>query len=77
MRYRNLTRALAGIGVAGVILGAWAPIASADAQAVHRASANCASPLGQKINISWGDGNVSTTVYYNNHCSQKRAIVES
>jgi hypothetical protein len=42
--------------------------------AVHRKSAACTSPKGQKINISWGDGNVTTTVYFNNHCAQKRAI---
>jgi hypothetical protein len=41
---------------------------------VHRKSAACTSPKGQKINISWGQGNVSTTVYFNNHCAQKRAI---
>jgi hypothetical protein len=46
---------------------------TADA-AVHRKSAACTSPKGKKINISWGDGNVSTTVYFNNHCAQKRAI---
>jgi hypothetical protein len=46
---------------------------TADA-AVHRKSAACTSPKGQKINISWGQGNVSTTVYFNNHCAQKRAI---
>jgi hypothetical protein len=46
---------------------------TADAK-VHRKSAACTSPKGKKINISWGDGNVSTTVYFNNHCGQKRAI---
>jgi hypothetical protein len=47
----------------------------ADAQAaVHRKSAACKSPKGKKINISWGDGNVSTTVYFNNHCAQKRFV---
>jgi hypothetical protein len=62
--------ALSGAGAAlGVLSG------PADAQAaVHRRSAACKSPKGQKINISWGDGNVSTTVYFNNHCAQKRFI---
>ena len=46
---------------------------TADA-AVHRKSAACTSPKGQKINISWGQGNVTTTVYFNNHCAQKRFI---
>jgi hypothetical protein len=55
------------------VLAATSLTSTADA-AVHRKSAACVSPKGQKINISWGDGNVSTTVYYNNHCAQKRAI---
>src|SRR3954470_21478286 len=68
----------------GLVVGALGAPAVASAQttgsddvstmAVHRKSASCASPSGNKINISWGDGNVSTTVYYNNHCNQKRAI---
>ncbi|WP_437479198.1 hypothetical protein WME75_32840 [Sorangium sp. So ce1014] len=48
-------------------------VASADN--VHRKSAKCASPRGKRINISWGDGNISTTVYYNNHCDERRKIV--
>ncbi|MEV0390112.1 hypothetical protein [Nonomuraea sp. NPDC050643] len=44
------------------------------ASSAHRKSASCTSPRGKKINISWGDGNVSTTVYFNNHCNQKRWI---
>jgi hypothetical protein len=64
------------VGVAALnvpVLAATSLTSKADA-AVHRKSAACKSPKGQKINISWGDGNVSTTVYYNNHCAQKRAI---
>lgn len=78
MKSRKFVLAAAGLGVA---LSALVPaVASAQtsgdvsAQAVHRKSAACASPSGQKINISWGDGNVTTTVYYNNHCNQARAI---
>ncbi len=48
--------------------------AAAGAAAVHRKSANCSTPRGQKINVSWGDGNVTTTVYFNNHCQQKWTI---
>jgi hypothetical protein len=80
--YRKLIPVLVGAGLAGGLLVASPTVASADvrasdgrsAPAVHRKSANCTSPSGNKINISWGDGNVSTTVYYNNHCNQKRAI---
>lgn len=83
-------RILAVVGIAAMIvpiLTAGQPVLSAagaalavlsgpaDAQAaVHRRSAACTSPKGQKINISWGDGNVSTTVYFNNHCAQKRFV---
>lgn len=89
MRYRRILPAVVGAGVAAGMLGApgiatatTAGTATAartssggvSAQAVHRKSAKCVSPRGKKINISWGDGNVTTTVYYNNHCNQKRAI---
>lgn len=81
MKLRRVLPALVGTGVAVGVLAApaaasAATLASGDfsAQAVHRKSAACASPSGEKINISWGDGNVTTTVYYNNHCNQKRAI---
>ena len=68
---------------AGVLLGGVAAPAGAQQAApggattlgTHHGSAACKTPKGSKINISWGDGNVSTTVYYNNHCKQKRAIV--
>ncbi|WP_326646125.1 hypothetical protein OG884_15870 [Streptosporangium sp. NBC_01755] len=38
---------------------------------VKRASIACFSPRGKKANYSWGTGGVSTTVYFNNHCSHK------
>lgn len=69
MKSRNVVLAMVGIGLA--LGGLAAPAASAD---THRLSANCASPAGKKINISWGDGHQSVTVYYNNHCNQARAI---
>jgi hypothetical protein len=78
VKSRNFVMAVAGLGLA---LGGLVPaVASAETsgdvsvQDVHRKSANCRTPEGQKINISWGDGSVSTTVYYNNHCNQARAI---
>ncbi|WP_433444266.1 hypothetical protein [Nonomuraea sp. CA-141351] len=48
--------------------------AGAQALDVDRKSARCTSPKGKRINISWGQGNVSTTVYFNNHCNQRRWI---
>ncbi len=77
MMSRKVVPAVVGAGAALTLLGAPA-FAQAQThvgtQAVHRKSASCSSPKGQKISISWGDGNVSTTVYFNNHCSQKRVI---
>ena len=71
------TRTLAVVvGIAAMtvpVFAATSLTSTADA-AVHRKSAACKSPKGNKINISWGDGNVTTTVYFNNHCAQKRAI---
>lgn len=34
----------------------------------------CASPKGQHLNVSWSPGTVSTTVYFNNHCKQRRVL---
>ncbi len=38
---------------------------------VHRRSFKCGS---NRLNVSWGDGNASTTIYFNNHCGTKKAI---
>lgn len=88
MKYSKLVPAVAGVGAAFAMLTvpsvasasaqspAQSPAQSSAAQALsaHRKSASCTSPKGKKINVSWGDGNVSTTVYFNNHCNQKRWI---
>lgn len=41
------------------------------AQAAKRASITCIRPSGKKTNYSWKNGNSSTTVYFNNHCSHR------
>ncbi|NJP94922.1 hypothetical protein HCN51_36750 [Nonomuraea sp. FMUSA5-5] len=87
MRNSKLAPALAGLGAALAMLAVPSAAsaqstsaiqtqsqAQAQALGVHRKSASCTSPSGQKINVSWGDGNVSTTVYFNNHCNQKRWV---
>ncbi|TYB56552.1 hypothetical protein FXF51_42985 [Nonomuraea sp. PA05] len=82
MTYSKLAPAAAGLAAALALLAVPSAASAATAQStaqaqslsVHRASASCTSPRGQKINVSWGDGNVSTTVYFNNHCNQKRWI---
>ncbi|MEV4364660.1 hypothetical protein ACWEPL_59735 [Nonomuraea sp. NPDC004186] len=48
--------------------------AAAGGEAVKRKSFKCASPKGKKLNLSWDPGIVSVTVYFNNHCKQKRHI---
>jgi hypothetical protein len=60
--------------VVGVVVALTVPVVTASAKQPQRKSAACASPKNQKINISWAEGSVTTTVYFNNHCAQKRAI---
>lgn len=40
-------------------------VAQTGAAGVHRGGGEC-------INWSWADGNVSTTIYFNNHCGSAR-----
>lgn len=44
------------------------------AQILARKSFKCKSPKGKTINLSWKPGSISTKVYFNNHCNQKRTI---
>ncbi|MEO3795212.1 hypothetical protein ABGB14_33790 [Nonomuraea sp. B10E15] len=63
-------------------LPAGATMATAAVTATHaeprdvlRKKFDCKSPKGKKLSVSWGTGgNVSTTIYFNNHCDQKRRI---
>jgi hypothetical protein len=74
MRKMHILAVVVGIAATMVVVFTATSLTSRADAAVHRKSAACTSPKGQKINISWGDGNVTTTVYFNNHCAQKRAI---
>ncbi|GAA1675056.1 hypothetical protein GCM10009733_085090 [Nonomuraea maheshkhaliensis] len=82
MTDRKLTVALVTCGAAVALLSAPAASATAStttatgtstslAQAVERDSVRCIKPSGKKTNYSWSDGNSSTTVYFNNHCSHR------
>ncbi|WP_165977686.1 hypothetical protein [Nonomuraea diastatica] len=79
MNGKKLTLALAGCGAALALLSAPATAATtgavttatAVAQAVERDSTACIKPSGRKTNYSWSNGNSSTTVYFNNHCSHR------
>ncbi|MEO3803031.1 hypothetical protein [Nonomuraea sp. B1E8] len=68
--------ALAGCGAALALLSAPATAGTvttvpAAAQAAERDSTACIKPRGKKTNYSWTNGNSSTTVYFNNHCSHR------
>ncbi|MEV0389400.1 hypothetical protein [Nonomuraea sp. NPDC050643] len=57
-----------------------ATAASAQAQtgaattAVERDSVRCSKPSGKWANFSWGEGNTSATIYFNNHCSHRLSV---
>ncbi|GII90092.1 hypothetical protein [Sinosporangium siamense] len=51
-----------------------ASTATSATAAVNRASVACSSPRGKRANYSWGNGNTSTTIYFNNHCSHKVSV---
>ncbi|SDC41169.1 hypothetical protein [Actinokineospora iranica] len=73
IKARGASVLLAGLMSLGLTGVAASPAAATgvDAQDTHRASIACAKPKGEKANYSWGDGNISVTVYFNNHCSHK------
>ncbi|RVX45049.1 hypothetical protein EDD27_7826 [Nonomuraea polychroma] len=49
--------------------------ASASAGAyVERDSVRCSKPRNQFANYSWGEGNTSVTIYFNNHCSHRVSV---
>ncbi|GLW10366.1 hypothetical protein Misp01_54940 [Microtetraspora sp. NBRC 13810] len=49
-----------------------AKAATASARAaVERDSVKCSKPGGKWANYSWGEGNTTVTIYFNNHCSHK------
>ncbi|MEU6716977.1 hypothetical protein ABZ897_36415 [Nonomuraea sp. NPDC046802] len=41
---------------------------TAEQSSVNRKSKKCNKPKGKRFNISWSDGSLSTTFYFNNHC---------
>jgi len=59
---------------AGLVVGV-APAASADVQAQATRSISCDNPSGNKVNFSWSNsGLVTTTLYFNNHCSTSQRV---
>ncbi|MDP4503973.1 hypothetical protein [Nonomuraea turcica] len=63
------TAASAQVGAAK----AGAATASAGA-AVERDSVRCTNPRGKWANYSWGEGNTTATIYFNNHCSHRVSV---
>ncbi|WP_433441070.1 hypothetical protein [Nonomuraea sp. CA-141351] len=51
-----------------------AATASSARAAVERDSVSCSKPKGKRANYSWGEGNTSVTIYFNNHCSHKVSV---
>jgi hypothetical protein len=47
---------------------------TAKIQKTQRQHSKCKSPKGQRLSISYSPGWYSTTIYFNNHCGQKRSF---
>ncbi|MGI5286355.1 hypothetical protein ACQEVF_23855 [Nonomuraea polychroma] len=88
MERKKLTSALLVPAAAGLLLTP-ATAASAQASAattvtkaasasagaaVERDSVRCSKPRNQFANYSWGEGNTSVTIYFNNHCSHRVSV---
>jgi hypothetical protein len=58
------TAASAQVGAAKASAGA----------AVERDSVRCTKPRGKWANYSWGEGNTTVTIYFNNHCSHRVSV---
>ncbi|MFI6452732.1 hypothetical protein ACIBF6_14355 [Streptosporangium amethystogenes] len=79
MSDKKLAPAVAACGAALALLAAPATAATAQTtttatgvtQGGERENIKCIRPGGKETNYSWKDGNSSTTVYFNNHCSHR------
>ncbi|MFC6883336.1 hypothetical protein [Actinomadura yumaensis] len=87
---KRLAPAVAGAGAAAMLLtvpaanaaesapaapaAKAAPASPAGTESYHYKSFKCSSPKGRNLNVSWDPGLDSTTIYFNNHCKQKRKI---
>lgn len=63
--------AAGSIAIGGLALPAGADTVSAQV----RGSFPCGDGSGKRFNYSYSRGTVTVTVYYNNHCSTKKALV--
>ncbi|MFC4009949.1 hypothetical protein ACFOY2_22155 [Nonomuraea purpurea] len=82
MKYKKLASILLGSAATAALVLTPAPAASAQTSAtkaatasagagVQRDSIRCSKPRGKWANYSWGEGNTTVTIYFNNHCSHK------
>ncbi|MEU6720302.1 hypothetical protein ABZ897_53375 [Nonomuraea sp. NPDC046802] len=86
MKYKKLTSVLLGSAVTAAMVLTPGAAASAQASAtkaaatasagavVERDSVRCSKPSGKWANYSWGEGNTSVTIHFNNHCSHKVSV---
>jgi hypothetical protein len=77
--FKMIKRFMTAATVLGMAVAVFTPAANASsAESTVGAQATksfaCASPSGEHLNVSWNPDFVSTTVYFNNHCNQKRAL---
>ncbi|WP_049562358.1 hypothetical protein [Nonomuraea sp. SBT364] len=69
-----LVATVAAAGALTALSGGGAQAASSgelSAQSASRTSIACKAPKGARSNYSWADGDISVTVYFNNHCSHR------
>ncbi|MGN9837525.1 hypothetical protein ACTMTI_05315 [Nonomuraea sp. H19] len=85
MNRKKLASVLFGSAAAAAMLLTPATAASAQTNAakaatvsagagVERDSVSCTRPRGKSANYSWGEGNTTATIYFNNHCSHKVSV---
>ncbi|AQZ61442.1 unnamed protein product [[Actinomadura] parvosata subsp. kistnae] len=72
MTPKKLVSVLLGCAATAAVM--LTPATGAAAAAIERDSVRCSKPSGQWANFSWGEGNTSATIYFNNHCSHRVSV---
>jgi hypothetical protein len=66
--------AQAGTAQTGAAIAAAKGSTASVSAGVERDSVSCSKPRGKRANYSWGEGNTTVTIYFNNHCSHKVSV---
>ncbi|MBE1589001.1 hypothetical protein ACFPOI_56395 [Nonomuraea angiospora] len=84
MTRTKLASVLLGTAAAAALLLSSAPASAASTATkagaasaragIERDSVSCSKPKGKWANYSWGEGNTTATIYFNNHCSHKVSV---